>query len=238
MAFLLYGRWNPSNLTAKELDRASRRASRYRLRNGIIYRVWANQEQRIVPPPEARAQLIRDAHEQLGHFGVLRTDSLLKQTYWWRGRYSQVKQFVKQCSFCDRVQAHFNRPSLQLQPLPIMGLGYRWSLDFAGPLPKTKHKNLYVLVMIEHFSKWIEVAATTNKSSETVASIFLDKVLSRFGAPAEVLTDQGTEFRGSFQELCNRAFIDHSRLLGIIQKQTAWPSEQYRQSNVPFVNMG
>ncbi len=34
-------------------------------------------------------------------------------------------------------------------------------------------------------------------------------MLSHFGAPAEVLTDQGTEFQGEFQVLCDKALIDH-----------------------------
>jgi hypothetical protein len=93
-----------------------------------------------------------------------------------------------------------------LQPLPIMGLGYRWSLDFAGPLPVTPRHNKYVLVMIEHFSKFSKGAAYS----------FLDRVLSCFGAPAKVLTDQGREFLGEFQTLCEQAMIDHHQ--GIIQK--------------------
>jgi hypothetical protein len=90
-----------------------------------------------------------------------------------------------------------------------MGLGYRWSLDFAGPLPITPRHNKYVLVMIEHFSKWIELVALPDKFSEGAAYSFLDCVLSRFGAPAEVLTDQGREFLGEFQTLCEQAMIDH-----------------------------
>jgi hypothetical protein len=35
---------------------------------------------------------------------------------------------------CDRVRVSFNAPTPQLHPLPIMGLGYHWSLDFARPL--------------------------------------------------------------------------------------------------------
>jgi transposase-like protein len=90
-----------------------------------------------------------------------------------------------------------------------MGLGYRWSLDFAGPLPLTVRHNKYVLVMVEHFSKWIELVPSLDKSSEGVAYAFLDRVLSHFGAPAEVLTDQGTKFQGEFQVLCDKALIDH-----------------------------
>lgn len=38
---------------------------------------------------------------------------------------------------------------------------------------------------------------------------FLYHVLSMFGACAKVLSDQGTEFQGDFQELLEESFIDH-----------------------------
>ena len=100
-----------------------------------------------------------------------------------------VQQFVARCKVCDRVRASFNAPSPHLHPLPIMGLGYRWSLDFTGPLPLTMCHNKVVLVMVEHFSKWIELVALLDKGSEGAAIAFLDRVLSHFGAPIEVLTD-------------------------------------------------
>jgi transposase-like protein len=53
------------------------------------------------------------------------------------------------------------------------------------------------------------LVALPDKFSEEVAYSFLDRVLSRFGAPAEVLTDQGRKFLGGFQTLCEQAMIDH-----------------------------
>jgi hypothetical protein len=73
----------------------------------------------------------------------------------------------------------------------------------------TPRHNKYVLVMIEHFSKWIELVALPDKFRERAAYSFLDRVLSRFGAPVEVLTDQGREFLGEFQTLCEQAMIGH-----------------------------
>ncbi len=64
-------------------------------------------------------------------------------------------------------------------------------------------------MMVEHFSKWIKLVPSPNKSSEGVAYAFLNRVLSHFGAPVEVLTDQGMEFQGEFQVLCDKALIDH-----------------------------
>ena len=79
-----------------------------------------------------------------------------------------------------------------------MGLGYRWSLDFVGPLVVTPYRTKYVLVMVEYFSKWIELVVLSQNFAELAAAAFLDRVLARFGAPAEVLTDQGREFLGDF----------------------------------------
>ncbi len=152
---------------------------------------------------------MRHAHEELGHFGIKRTYSLLLGQYRWRGMHIDVQRLVSRCMVCDRVKASFSAPTPQLHPLLIMGLGYRWSLDFAGPLPLMIWHNRYVLVMVEHFSKWIELVPSFNKSSEGVAYAFLNRVLNHFGAPAEVLTDQGTEFQGEFQVLCDKVLIDH-----------------------------
>jgi hypothetical protein len=63
--------------------------------------------------------------------------------------------------------------------------------------------------MVEHFSKWIELVPSPDKSSEGVAYAFLNRVFSHFGALAEVLTDQGTELQGEFQVLCEKVLIDH-----------------------------
>ncbi len=55
--------------------------------------------------------------------------------------------------------------------------------------------NKYVLVMVEHFSKWIELVPSPDKSRQGVAYAFLDRVFSLFGALIEVLTHQGMEFQ-------------------------------------------
>ena len=98
-----------------------------------------------------------------------------------------------------------------MHPLPIMGMFYRWSIDLAGPFPQLEYGNYYIMVMIEHFSKWVEVVAIPTKESRETARVFGQYVLCRYGAPAEVLTDQGTEFRGEFQEMVDEALVDHRR---------------------------
>jgi Integrase core domain len=96
--------------------------------------------------------------------------------------------------------------------LPIMGLGYRWSIDYAGPLPPTLRGNKYVCVMVEHFSKWVELVPVPDRSSAYSATAFLDRVVTHFGAPAEVVSDRGSEFDGYFQQMLTLCLIDNCKI--------------------------
>ena len=126
--------------------------------------------------------------------------------------YADVAAFVQACSVCDRVKAAFLAKSPVLHPLPIRGMFYRWSCDLVGPLPTTKGTgHRFIMVMIEHFSKWVELVALPQKTARFTAAAFNSCVLSRYGAPAECLTDQGTEFRGEFQAMLDDALVDHRR---------------------------
>ncbi len=78
-----------------------------------------------------------------------------------------------------------------------MGLSYQWNLDFASPLSLTPQHNQYVLVMIEHFSKWLELVPLPNYSNDGVAFAFFDKMLNKFGVQVEVFINQSIKFQGN-----------------------------------------
>jgi transposase InsO family protein len=89
-----------------------------------------------------------------------------------------------------------------------MGLFYRWGVDLCKMLHTPEDGNKYVVVMIDHFTKWVELVPIPEKSSFYLAAA-LKGVLTRFGAPAEVLTNQGEEFQGEFAALLQKLLIDH-----------------------------
>ena len=63
--------------------------------------------------------------------------------------------------------------------------------------------------MIEHFTKWVELVALPNKTAARTAWALVEYILTRLGAPGEVVTDQGSEFRGDFQDVLIHFRIDH-----------------------------
>jgi transposase InsO family protein len=206
---LLQGRGYPVGCGRAERDRLQHRARQFQWQGGHLVRQLHDGTTRVIPRQWERDPLIRDVHERAGHFGLRKTLSLLRPHYWWVGLSADVARAVKQCEACDRVKASFNAKHPTLQPLPIKGMFYRWGLDFAGPLPKSRQGNQYVLVMVEHFSKQVILVATRDKEPATVAAAFTREVLTRFGACAEVVTDRGGEFGGEFRSCLDAAFVDH-----------------------------
>lgn len=84
-----------------------------------------------------------------------------------------------------------------------------------SPLPTTARGNQYILVMSDHFTKWVEAVPMANQRTRTVAKkAFVDEVISRHGVPSKLLTDQGRNFEA---DLMREVF----RLLGVKKLRTS-----------------
>jgi hypothetical protein len=209
LQFVLHGKCTDS-LPLSAVRALQRRALHYSAAaEGTVHRRMPDGSTRIVPSPTDREAIVRAMHERSGHFGEKRTAHLLLTQFWWYGLFSDVYRVCRSCGLCRRVNADFNAKAPVLQPLPIKGLFYRWGVDLCGEFLKTPRGNRYIMVCIEYFSKHVELIPLPDKRPETTAHAFLSHVLARFGSCAEVVTDQGTEWRGAFDALLESCFIDH-----------------------------
>jgi transposase InsO family protein len=213
--------------SARDKQRVFKRASLYQWSNNTLYRILPEQNPKLVPKPEERISIVKDMHETLGHLGHKRTLHALAQMHWWRGMRIDVQRTLLSCKLCDRVRACSGYCPKELQPLPIRGINYRWGLDYLGPFPDSAdpRNNRYALIMIEHFSKWLEVAPVKEATAATTAFEFLHRVISRFGLPAEVVHDNGSHFKEEFTQLLKNKFIkdrhtspEHAQANGLAER--------------------
>ncbi|KAK3240018.1 hypothetical protein CYMTET_50097 [Cymbomonas tetramitiformis] len=208
-------RWLKSNgrvrLPEEEVRRVRRRAARHRWDEATdeIYMVTMSGKEVRIPKPADRLALVKEYHSRTGHWGIRRTQHLLWQRHWWADLKKYVEAVVTQCETCQRVKTHYAREEACLSPLEIVSFMYRWSLDLAWPSRReTKSGNNRVLIMTEHYTRFIVCVPIPDKEASTIAAAFRSHVLAVFGAPAECLVDGGKEFEGEFKQLCRDCLID------------------------------
>ncbi|GFY28203.1 retrovirus-related Pol polyprotein from transposon opus [Trichonephila clavipes] len=85
------------------------------------------------------------------------------------------------------------------------------TLDLLGPYPVSRvRRNRYVLVIMDHFSKWAEIIPLKKASARVIGDNFFDNYISRFGAPIKLISDNGPQFISDiFENLSERLGLRH-----------------------------
>jgi transposase InsO family protein len=97
----------------------------------------------------------------------------------------------------------------EMKSIPVCELFYWVALDTARPLLETKTGNKYILVVVDHYSKWCEAKAVANHGAKTATKFLEDDVICRYGVPKFVLTDNGGEWATKFDVMCKDYDIQH-----------------------------
>ncbi|GKA31230.1 reverse transcriptase domain-containing protein [Tanacetum coccineum] len=66
-------------------------------------------------------------------------------------------------------------------------------MDIVGPLPEASGKIKYLIVAIDYFTKWLEAKPVTSITCNKVKNFAFDNIVCRFGVPATIITDNGTQ---------------------------------------------
>jgi transposase InsO family protein len=167
----------------------------------------------LVPKLEEKVSLIKRMHEDLGHFGEQRTLVEIRRRYFWHNRTVDVKAVIRGCQQCQLVKSSGSIRSgdEQLKSILVCDLFHRVALDTAGPLLETKSGNRYILVAIDHYSKWCEAKVVADHGARTAARFLEDEIICRYGVPKFVLTDNGGEWAAKFDVMCRDYAIQHQR---------------------------
>ena len=184
------------------------------LQDGKIYRRTPEGVNQLVIPRAKREEFLKLAHTGVtgGHLGIRRTRWQVRRRAYWVGWSGDVRRFCKRCSPCNQYRRGLPPKQGPLQPLPCGEPWERLSLDITGPHPRSRRGHIYILTVMDGFSKFVEAIPMANQEASSVARALVDNVIVRYGAPLEILTDQGKNFEGNlFKELCRLLDIDKVR---------------------------
>jgi hypothetical protein len=71
-----------------------------------------------------------------------------------------------------------------------------WGLNIVGPFRTTLGGYKHILVVIDKFTKWIEVRPIVKVTPEEAVK-FIGDIEHHFGVPNRIITDLGAAFTGS-----------------------------------------
>jgi hypothetical protein len=189
-----------------EVDRAKIRLLNYQCRKNTLFF-----KDLVVLKPEDKQVLVKNIHEEIGHFSEGRTLVEVKKTFFWHDKTESMRMVVRQC---QRYQLAKSSRSIisgieEMKNIPVYDLFYKVALDTAGPLPETKNGNRYALVAIDHYSKWCETRAVKDHDVATIARFLEEEIICRFGVPRFILTNNGGEWMAEFDLMCKKYGITH-----------------------------
>ncbi|CAG2213721.1 unnamed protein product [Mytilus edulis] len=171
-----------------------------KVQDGILFREdpETNLKQVVIPMKERR-KILEFAHDNktAAHLGIKKTLARIKENF--------IGQVLERKKPIPKRKA----------PMQVKESGYpmeRIAMDILGELPASEKGNKYILVISDYYTKWTESHPMPNMEATTVANILMTEVISRFGVPTIIHSDQGSQFESHlFKEMCKLLQIEKTR---------------------------
>lgn len=156
---------------------------------------------RVIIPKALQPAALDELHG--GHQGVVRMKSYARSIVWWPQIDKDIENHVASCRTC---QEHAPMPNRTYSPWPPTNSPWeRAHLDFAGPI-----EGKYLLILVDAYSKWIEVEITKTTATQPVIT-FLRNHMARFGIILTLVTDNASCFTSQeFAEFIQHNGIQHT----------------------------
>ena len=126
----------------------------------------------VVPTADQQAAL-DGCHHSAGHQGCDHTLSLMKERFWWPGMSQALLKAVANCGRCIQYEAKGQHPLMQpiicTEPMELVHIDY---VGMEVTVATDKKPIVWnVLVVVDHFTQYVQAFVTKNHMARTMARV-------------------------------------------------------------------
>ena len=167
-----------------------------------------NKFQFILPKPYWK-QSMEACHNNMGHLGIERTTSLMKDCFYWPSMIEDVELHIRSCPHCLRFKTWSEKvelnPIITTRPMELVHIDY---LTIEAPENSRSSKDINILVITDHFTRYAQAHITSSQKAHVVAKTLWEHFFVHYGFPEKILSVQGRNFESVLiSELCELAQI-------------------------------
>ena len=150
----------------------------------------------IVLPLKHRAMIYKTLHEDMGHLGAERVWQLARQRVFWPKMQADIEEYTQQRCRCLTQREGRQKPVAPMVSIHSMAPMELVAIDYLH-LDKSSSGHEYVLLIVDHFTRYAQSYPTKNKTASAAAKHLYNDFILRFGLPSKILHDQGKEFENN-----------------------------------------
>ena len=150
----------------------------------------------LVIPKTMQNKVLKWAHDHPmgGHAGQQKTLFRLSNRVYWASMRKDIFNYVAACGECQKFKYKNMPTATPMQLHEVLEPWHTVGIDIMGPFPVTSRQKRFLLVIVDYFTRWIEVFPMRITTSAEVAEVLIDQVFARYGLPRYILSDNGPQF--------------------------------------------
>lgn len=122
------------------------------------------------------------------------THKILRVGYFWPSIFKDCIEAIKKCPSCQVFHSKRRSPPALLHPVNVVNMFAKWGIDFIQCKPTSTEGHIYIIIVIDYFTKWAEAMPTSTNNGKTIALFMFNHIITRFGDPQSIIIDHGSHF--------------------------------------------